>query len=313
MTRTLISHTLGRHTRMTAVPRRPRPLTATAAALIMAVVMALIVALLGGCAPNPAAAPSDDPPTRAGASSAASTATPSRTPNTRVEQACGLEAPAGVAVHDVTLRATDSVRLAAAVLGSGRRGVVLLHQTDNGICGWFPYAGYLASRGYHVLLFDRRCAGNSTCPSDEAAYHHAADVDSAVADLRRRGAAKVVIVGASLGGAVAIGSCAVVHASGCVALSPAIFDLKLGGRLTATNAIHRVRVPLLVAVAPDDPDSNLDEVDTLLRRARPGVVQLVQLPLGAGHGWDTVNDPTDPTRHSPFSDQLLTFLQQQLR
>ena len=296
------------HAVVAAVPRGRRQLAAAA--------VTTVVALLAGCTANPAA-PSGAPATSTpavSAASAASTARPSRTPTTQVEEACGQNAPAGVAVHDVTLRATDGVRLAAAVLGRGRRGVVLLHQTDNGICGWLPYAGYLATRGYQVLLFDRRCTGDSTCPSDDqAADNHAADVGTAVADLRRRGAAKVVIVGASLGGAVAIGSCAVVRTSGCVALSPAVFDAKLGGKLTATNAIGRVRVPLLVAVAPDDSDSDLGEVRTLLRRARPGLAQLVQLPPGAGHGWDTVDDPADPTRRSPFSDRLLTFLQQRLR
>lgn len=274
-----------------------------AAALL--VLLALNACAAGGPTPNadPAA------PTTMGSAAA----TPILSPATRVEGECGQTAPAGVAVHDATLAGRDGVRLAAAELGGGPRGVVLLHQTDDGICGWFPYAGYLASRGFHVVAFDRRCTGNSSCPSGEAAHHHAADVATAVADLRRRGATKVVVVGASLGGAVAIGSCAVVKTDGCIALSPAIFDLKLGGRLTASTAITGVQVPLLVADAPDDTDSALADVRALLRRSRPGIVQFVELPAGAGHGWDTVNDPVDPSRRSAFSDRLLTFLQQRLR
>jgi hypothetical protein len=97
-------------------------------------------------------------------------------------------------------------------------------------------------------------------------------------------------------GAVAIGSCVVVDIRGCVALSPALFDLKLGDRLTANIAIARARAPLLVADAPDDSDSPITEVQTLLRRARPGVVLFVRLPAAAGHGWDTVNDRDDPHR-----------------
>jgi dienelactone hydrolase len=135
-------------------------------------------------------------------------------------------------------------------------------------------------------------------------------VATAVATLRRSGARKVAVVGASAGGAVAIGSCVVVDIRGCVALSPALFDLKLGDRLTAKIAIARARAPLLVADAPDDSDSPITEVQTLLRRARPGVVRL---PAGAGHGWDTVNDPNDPHRRSAFSARLTTFLDRHLK
>ena len=94
---------------------------------------------------------------------------------------------------------------------------------------------------------------------------------------------------------------------------PALFDLKLGDRLTAKIAIARARAPLLVADAPDDSDSPITEVQTLLRRARPGVVLFVRLPAGAGHGWDTVNDPNDPHRRSAFSARLTTFLDRHLK
>lgn len=111
-----------------------------------------------------------------------------------------------------------------------------------------------------VLLFDRRCTGNSSCPTGEKANRHA------------------------------------------------LFDLKLGDRLTANIAVARVRAPLLVADAPDDSDSPITEVQTLLRRARLGVVLFVRLPAGAGHGRATVNDPNDPNRRSAFSARLTTFL-----
>ena len=38
----------------------------------------------------------------------------------------------------------------------------------------------------------------------------------------------------------------------------------------------------------------------------------LRLAANAGHGWDTVNDPDDPNRRSPFSDQLVRFLRRQL-
>lgn len=189
----------------------------------------------------------------------------------------------------------------------------MLHQTDNGVCGWLPYAGFLAQQGFHALLFDRRCEGESTCADGEKAYNHAADVEAAATTLRGRGADDVVVVGASLGGAVALGACTVVEVSGCVALSPALFDNKLGGGLTANKAISRLKVPSLVAVAPDDGSSAIGDVRAFLRRAPDRVVTFVQLPAGAGHGWDTVNDPADPNQRSPFSDRLVAFLARCLR
>ena len=272
--------------------------------------MALATFLLVACGPGaPDRNTSSEP---SAAASPARSADPVPTPSTEVESTCGQTAPASVPVNDVTLHSGGDVQLTAATLGKGPRGVVLLHQSDNGICGWLPYAGYLASRGFHVLLFDRRCTGQSSCPTGDAANRHADDVQTAVSALHRRGAQKVVLVGASLGGSVAIGACAVVKTDGCVALSPAIFDLTLGNGLTAARAITKVRTPLLIADAPDDGDSPISDVQALARRARPGVVQFVSLPTGAGHGWDTVNDPTDPTRRSAFDARLLRFLDSHL-
>lgn len=142
------------------------------------------------------------------------------------------------------------------------------------------------------MLFDRRCTGNSSCPTGEKGNRHAADVATAVrhpAPLRcpesRRGRCL-------RRGAVAIGSCVVVDIRGCVALSPALFDLKLGDRLTANIAIARVRAPLLVADAPDDSDSPITEVQTLLRRARPGVVLFARLPAAPATAGTPSTTPT---------------------
>ena len=163
------------------------------------------------------------------------------------------------------------------------------------------------------MLFDRRCTGNSSCPTGEKGNRHAADVATAVATLRRSGARKVAVVGASAWGAVAIGSCVVVDIRGCVALSPALFDLKLGDRLTANIAIARVRAPLLVADAPDDSDS------PITRGANPAPPSPTRRRLirpttrRRRHGWDTVNDPNDPHRRSAFSARLTTFLDRHLK
>lgn len=211
-------------------------------------------------------------------------------------------------VEDLRIEATDGVTLNAAAVGSGEQGVVLLHQTNDGLCGWLPYAYRLAGQGFHVLAFDFRCTFLSDCVEGEQAYAVIDDVDAAVTELRKRGAREVALVGASYGGAVAIGACTEVEVSRCVALSAALFDNKLGGGVTANEAIGTLRRPLLFAVAPDDPDSPIEADRELVSRARKGAVTFVELPAGAGHGWDTVVAPGDPSTPSAFATQLEEFL-----
>lgn len=263
--------------------------------------VAVVMFVLAGCAAN-------DTPRAAGPvpSSGAESAVPA--PSSSAERSCGVTEPAGVSVEDLQITTADGIVLRAAAVGAGPRGVVLSHQTNNGLCGWLPYATQLAARGFSVLAFDHRCTFESSCVEGEQQYNLIGDVETAVVTLQQRGAREVALVGASLGGAVAIGACAQVEVTRCAALSPAVFDRKLGGGVTANTAIGQVRRPLLVAVAPDDPDSSLDEGRALVRRARKGVVTFVPLPAGSGHGWETVRTPTDPSSPSAFAGRLEAFL-----
>lgn len=167
-------------------------------------------------------------------------------------------------------------------------------------------------------MFDRRCTFGSGCVDEPAAYDFIADVDAVLTTLGERGATSTAVVGASFGAAVTIGACAVLRTSACVALSPAQFDTYLDGAarpgdaITANNAIGRVRTPLLVAVAADDPDSPAAQVTDLTGRARPGVVTVVELPAGDGHGWDLVTSPTDSGQPADFSPRVIAFLEQHL-
>jgi dienelactone hydrolase len=268
----------------------------------VAVLLVLLVAACGsGTGTQPPASP-------ALPSAVSPSPTPSPTPRTQAEEDCSQTVPANVKISDLALEAADGVTLQAAVVGSGQRGVILLHQTDNGLCGWLPYAGYLATQGFHVGLFDFRCTFNSGCAEGEKAYNVTADVVAIAAALRQRGARSLAVVGASYGGAVAIGTCAAVQADACVALSPALYENKLGGGMTANKAIDQLRVPLLFAAAPDDSGSPADENQALLRRARPGIVTVIELPAGAGHGWDIVTDPNTPGQPTSFSGRVIDFI-----
>jgi dienelactone hydrolase len=271
-------------------------------AKVVAVLLVLLVAACGsGTGTQPPASPA--PP-----SAISPSPTPSPTPRTQAEEDCSQTVPANVKISDLALKAADGVTLHAAVVGSGQRGVILLHQTDNGLCGWLPYAGYLATEGFHVGLFDFRCTFNSGCAEGEKTYNVTADVVAIATALRQRGARSLAVVGASYGGAVAIGTCAAVQADACAALSPALYENKLGGGMTANKAIGQLRVPLLFAAAPDDSDSPAEENQALLRRAQPGIVTVIELPAGAGHGWDIVTDPNTPGQPTTISGRVIDFI-----
>jgi hypothetical protein len=135
--------------------------------IVAGTALLVLVGCSGGSAqPGRSATPISSAP-------AATSASPASTPRTEVEASCSVNAPADVRVADLTMKSANGVTLAAATLGTGRRGVVMLDQSDDDMCGWPPYAGFLAQHGYHVLLFDRRCTSGSSCPDGEAANNHA--------------------------------------------------------------------------------------------------------------------------------------------
>ena len=122
-----------------------------------ALVLIMTVLVVAGCG-------AEGPEPGAQASSPSVVASPSPSPSSSAEQTCGVVAPAGVTVEDLQLEAAGGVTLNAAAVGSGKQGVVLLHQTNNGLCGWLPYATRLAGEGFSVLAFDFRCTFASSLP-----------------------------------------------------------------------------------------------------------------------------------------------------
>ena len=127
---------------------------------------------------------------------------------------CG-EAVSGA--RPIRFRTSDGVTLAGAVTGSGPVGAVLIHEYPRDLCGWLPYARYLGRRGVQALAFDLRCFGASACPNGRG--HAVTDVAAAVAELHRRGARRVALVGASMGGAIAVVAAARLHPAAVIDLS----------------------------------------------------------------------------------------------
>lgn len=187
-------------------------------------------------------------------------------------------------------------------VGSGPRGVVLVHQIRGGLCGWWPYAAHLAKAGYHVLLFDMRCFAASPCPDDFAAKErYTDDVAAATAHLRRAGAAQVALVGASIGGSVVLAS-AVRPPPGVVAA----VDLS-GSVLDAALQKAVLNLPFYYLAAQGDRSADPEATKPIVMGNRNDDSQLVILEADAGHGWALVygDGPDGTSTHAADIEKFI--------
>jgi dienelactone hydrolase len=112
--------------------------------------------------------------------------------------------------REITFRSSDGVPLAGRLFGpdEGGAGVVLAHMFPSDQSAWFAFAERLAERGYRVLTFNFR----GYCPGGDAGCSEGEkdipaiwqDVEGAIEALRNEGAARIGLVGASMGGTAAL-------------------------------------------------------------------------------------------------------------
>lgn len=107
----------------------------------------------------------------------------------------------------VSFRTTDGVRSAGRIFGDGRVGVVFGHQIDTDQTDWWDLAAALADEGYTALTLDFRgyCPGDDAgCSEDGSTADAWRDLLAGARVLRDRGADRIVLVGASMGGTAAV-------------------------------------------------------------------------------------------------------------
>jgi hypothetical protein len=159
------------------------------------------------------------------------------------------------------------------LIGTGTGGVVLGPQDNGDICSWLPYAQELAAH-YRVALFDWKE------PRPEVPL-------LAVAALRKAGARKVVLGGASYGGALALSEAHQVR-------PPLAGVLSFGGELTLPGFDGRAGVrkwhgPLLQIGSVHDDFFDARNAQQL-RALHPGPETVLMLP-GDTHGIDMLSGP----------------------
>lgn len=266
----------------------------------MGVVLALTAAACGGGGGDTAATPSGPVETPSPSASAWA-------PLPGPLGECGPQPPPVQAstYEPLTLADPEVGSVPAARLGEGRTALVLLPQTDgNGLCGWLPFMPVAAAAGYATLAVDL-CQYGAQCLAVDAGTFTDADqtdpVEVAVRYAREElGARRVVVMGASMGGSVALmsavavpGLTAVVDLSGPLDW-PGV-EVARGGRA--------VPVPALVAMASTEGDDAVAGARAVAERAPEGSAFLA---AETGHGWDLVTDPEgEPT---PLAAEVLAWL-----
>jgi pimeloyl-ACP methyl ester carboxylesterase len=182
--------------------------------------------------------------------------------------------------NQIHFRAADGTRLAGYRLGKGKTAIVLAHQLGGDGCQWTWYARRLASLGYLAIAVDFRGSGDSQTRSGRAANRRVADLAAAAKAARAGGATKVFVVGASMGGTVAVGAAGSIRppVAGVVAISsPSTW---VG--VDALSIARRLQVPALYLTGENDAGF-LDEVRTLYDATASSDKSLEILP-GGEHG-----------------------------
>jgi hypothetical protein len=109
----------------------------------------------------------------------------------------------------VTVRGSDGSPIDALIMGGGRTGLVFANMSDNNLCDWLPMAQFLAKAGgYRTAVFS--CNGSDDVPN----------VVDVAKELSRRGATKLALLGASMGGTFVIAAAKQVGAETVVETAP---------------------------------------------------------------------------------------------
>ena len=152
--------------------------------------------------------------------------------------------------------------------------------------------------GMRVLAFDFRGNGRSRGLGDpDTRLELGRDLKAAVGRIRADGVAKVVLIGASMGGAASVQNGPDLDVDAVVSLSGT--RLWPGFGINHPDALPRLTIPFVLFVSRHDPNVPLDEAKGIVAAVGSTDEQLVVLE-GRDHGWGFVEyadkRPTSGTR-----------------
>jgi pimeloyl-ACP methyl ester carboxylesterase len=201
----------------------------------------------------------------------------------------------------VTFPAADGVSLHGKLFGHGTTTVVLSNMGDNDPAEWEAFAPLLAARGYSVLSYSFRYPAYTNSFTPTMAVQTVPDLTGAVAFARQRGAQRIVLIGASLGGITTGKLAAQLRATSVVIIS-AEQDLVGYGLACSPAELAAMTQPKLFIASQDDTNTAYSDTQSFFANAPPP--KQFHLFPGDVHGvhlFDTVHG-------NELRDLLLTFV-----
>ena len=175
-------------------------------------------------------------------------ASPDRTVRTARGHLVNTCVPKDLRSRATTLTTSDKVHLSTLVLGDGPDGVLLNHEQGYSICSFLDIGRKLAKRGYHVVIPEYRNHGASEKLAENE--HIDRDARAGLAELRRVGAKRAFLAGASCGGTAAAvaGVDTPLRVVGLLMMSSPARCIGADG----VAAVRKLHVPTLLVVSPGD-------------------------------------------------------------
>lgn len=204
-----------------------------------------------------------------------------------------------------TLTTSDGVYLSALVLGSGSKGVLLAHEQGYNICSFLDMGTELADNGYLVVIPEYRNHGASQGNQDNEPLD--LDADAALSELKRWGAEKVFLAGASCGGTTAImaGLRQELPIEGLIILSsPAQC-----GPLDAIPSVKKITAPSLFVFSPGDYGGSIEKQVRKLYQASGAVEKELIVDESGYHGTDMYHKGE---KGDALKSRLIDFIKKKL-
>ena len=147
--------------------------------------------------------------------------------------------------------AADGTTLNGTLYGVGDTALVLSNMGDNDPTAWERLAPMLAEQGYLVLTYSFRYSTRTSTFTSAMANQTVDDLQAAVAFVQERGAEKLVLIGASLGGMATAKVAATIQPSAMIILA-APADLLEFDFQVAASELAVVTAPKLFIASQDD-------------------------------------------------------------